>query len=85
MSAMRSAHSALTAKHRWAEGAYAAVPSPGTWLAHAESGWRRPVGSLHWAGTETASVWNGYIDGAIRSGLRAAHDVVGELAGRAGE
>ena len=25
---------------------------------------REPVGPLHWAGTETATRWNGYIDGA---------------------
>lgn len=31
-----------------------------------------PVGSLHWAGTETAEIWNGYMDGAVRSGHKAA-------------
>ncbi|MCM6778391.1 flavin monoamine oxidase family protein [Nocardia sp. CDC159] len=35
----------------------------------------RPIGPLHWAGTETATVWNGYIDGAIQSGQRAAQEV----------
>jgi monoamine oxidase len=29
---------------------------------------REPVGLIHWAGTETAVIWNRYIDGAIRSG-----------------
>ena len=33
---------------------------------------RRPVGRLHWAGTETATYWNGYMDGAVSSGERAA-------------
>ena len=64
----------------WAEGAYAAVPTPGTWLAHA-AGRREPVGPLHWAGTETAGVGNGYIDGAIRSGERAAAEVLASWAG----
>jgi monoamine oxidase len=36
---------------------------------------RTPVGRLHWAGTETATAWSGYIDGAIASGLRAAGEV----------
>lgn len=36
-----------------------------------------PCGRIHWAGAETAAVWNGYIDGAIRSGQRAAAEVVG--------
>lgn len=60
-------------------GAYAANPTPGTWIEHGATGWREPVGRIHWAGTETASVWNGYIDGAISSGRRAAAEVRGAL------
>jgi monoamine oxidase len=37
---------------------------------------RRPVERLHWAGTETAPVTHGGIDGAIRSGERAAGEVI---------
>lgn len=40
---------------------------------------RAPVGPVHWAGTETASRWSGYIDGAISSGERAAAEVTAEL------
>jgi monoamine oxidase len=36
---------------------------------------RRPIGRVHWAGTETASYWQGYMDGAVRSGERAAKEV----------
>lgn len=71
-------HELLWPEQPWAEGAYAAVPSPGTWAAHA-TGRRDPVGPLHWAGTETAGVGNGYIDGAIRSGERAAAEVLATL------
>jgi monoamine oxidase len=35
-----------------------------------------PVGRIHWAGAETASVWNGYMDGAVRSGRRAADEIL---------
>jgi monoamine oxidase len=42
---------------------------------------RRPVGPVHWAGTETALEWCGYIDGALSSGLRAAEEVLGALGG----
>jgi len=38
-----------------------------------------PVGPIHWAGTETASVWSGYIEGALESGDRAAAEVVAAL------
>lgn len=71
-------HELLWPEQPWAEGAYAAVPSPGTWVAHA-GGRRDPVGPLHWAGTETAGIGNGYIDGAIRSGERAAAEVLATL------
>jgi monoamine oxidase len=40
---------------------------------------RAPWGRIHWAGTETATVWNGYMDGAIQSGKRAAAEVLAEL------
>jgi monoamine oxidase len=37
---------------------------------------RRPVERVHWAGTETATITHGGIDGAIRSGERAANEVL---------
>jgi monoamine oxidase len=40
---------------------------------------RAPVGSIHWAGTETADYWAGYMDGAVRSGERAAQEVLPQL------
>ena len=39
---------------------------------------RPPVGRIHWAGTETSTYWNGYMDGAVRSGERAAAEVLAE-------
>ncbi|MGN6516872.1 MAG: FAD-dependent oxidoreductase, partial [Rhizomicrobium sp.] len=32
-------------------------------------------GRIHWAGTETAAEWAGYIEGGLRSGIRAAREV----------
>jgi monoamine oxidase len=40
---------------------------------------RAPIGNLHWAGSETALEWCGYMNGAIESGFRAAGDVLREL------
>jgi monoamine oxidase len=40
---------------------------------------RAPQGRIHWAGTETATVWSGYMDGAVQSGQRAASEVLAEL------
>jgi monoamine oxidase len=39
---------------------------------------RAPIGRLNWAGTETATRWNGYIDGALESGVRAATEILKE-------
>ena len=47
----------------------------GVWTGYGEA-LREPVGRIHWAGTETAEVWNGYMDGAIRSGERTAREVI---------
>jgi monoamine oxidase len=40
---------------------------------------RRPEDRVHWAGTDTATVWNGYMDGAVRSGETAASEVLERL------
>jgi monoamine oxidase len=40
---------------------------------------RAPVGRIHWAGTETATAWTGYMDGAVQSGQRAAAEALAGL------
>jgi monoamine oxidase len=35
-----------------------------------------PWGRIHWAGTETISEWNGYMEGTLRSGKRAAPEML---------
>ncbi|KAK2714485.1 hypothetical protein QYM36_008892, partial [Artemia franciscana] len=40
---------------------------------------RKPEGRIFWAGTETATIWTGYISGAIQSGKRAAMEVLHNL------
>jgi monoamine oxidase len=40
---------------------------------------REPLGRVHWAGTETAGISHGAIDGAVRSGERAAEEIIGNL------
>ena len=51
---------------------------PGVLLKFGEA-LRRPVGPIHWAGTETATDWNGYMDGAVQSGERVAGEVLDAL------
>jgi monoamine oxidase len=40
---------------------------------------RKRFGHVHWAGTEVATYWSGYMDGAVRSGEVAAREVLGAL------
>jgi monoamine oxidase len=58
----------------WTRGCYGAHLPPGAWT-QVGAALREPVGLIHWAGTETAERWCGYIDGAITSGERAAAEV----------
>jgi monoamine oxidase len=62
------------AAEEWTRGCYAGYFGPGTWVDFGHA-LREPVGHIHWAGTETATVWTGYMDGAVRSGERAANEV----------
>jgi monoamine oxidase len=62
----------------WNRGCPVAVLAPGT-LVDFGKALRQPVGRIHWAGTETSGFWNGYMDGAVRSGERAATEVLALL------
>jgi monoamine oxidase len=59
----------------WNRGCPVAVLGPGT-LVDFGAALREPVDRIHWAGTETSTYWNGYMDGAVRSGRRAAAEVL---------
>lgn len=63
------------AGERWSGGGPTFVNGPGAWTA-AGPALCAPVGPVHFAGTETASRWAGFIDGAVRSGESAAAAVL---------
>ena len=63
----------------WSRGCYVGYTPPGVLTAYGPA-IRAPIGPVHWAGTETATVWNGYMDGAIQSGERAAREALAALA-----
>ncbi|HKP89591.1 MAG TPA: flavin monoamine oxidase family protein [Thermoleophilaceae bacterium] len=65
-------------KERWTRGCPVSVLGPGTLVGFGPA-IRKPVGRIHWAGTETSTYWNGYMDGAVRSGERAAREVLREI------
>ncbi len=62
----------------WSRGGPVGYGGPGDLLAYGTA-LRDPVGRIHWAGTETSGYWVGYMDGAVRSGERAAAEVLAEL------
>jgi monoamine oxidase len=62
-------------KEPWTRGCSMAHWSPGI-LTKYGSLLRQPFGRVHWAGTETATISYGAIDGAVRSGERAAAEIL---------
>jgi monoamine oxidase len=62
----------------WSQGGPVGVAGPGLLLAYGKA-LREPTGRIHWAGTETSTYWAGYMDGAVRSGERAAAEVLARL------
>jgi monoamine oxidase len=63
------------ADEEWTRGCYGCFFTPGGWTGYGRA-LREPIGPIHWAGAETATVWNGYMDGAVQSGERAAAAVL---------
>jgi monoamine oxidase len=68
------------ADEEYSGGCFAGYFPPGVWTSYGRA-LREPIGRLHWAGTETATVWSSYMDGAVRSGERAAAEVLAALGG----
>jgi monoamine oxidase len=69
------------ADEQWTRGCYGCYMPTGAWTAYGPQ-LREPVGPIHWAGAETATVWSGYMDGAVRSGDSAAAAVAASLVAR---
>jgi monoamine oxidase len=65
-------------QERWSGGCYGTLFGPNAWTRYGQA-LRDPVGPIHWAGTETATIWAGYMDGAVQSGQRAAAEVLSRL------
>ncbi|HUR41275.1 MAG TPA: flavin monoamine oxidase family protein [Verrucomicrobiae bacterium] len=65
-------------REEYSRGGYGGMFPPGGWLDFGRA-LTEPVGRIHWAGTETSPIWNGYMDGAVRSGERAAAAVIARL------
>ncbi|HEN9589815.1 MULTISPECIES: flavin monoamine oxidase family protein [Acinetobacter] len=62
-------------EEKWSSGGYAAHTKLGV-LSQYGHALRKPFGNIHWAGTETAREFIGYYEGALESGLRAAHEII---------
>jgi monoamine oxidase len=66
------------AEEKWTRGCYGCYMPPGAWTSFGDA-LRAPIGPIHWAGAETATVWNGYMDGAVQSGERAAREALASV------
>jgi monoamine oxidase len=67
-------------QQEWSRGCSMAHLAPGM-LTRLGPLLRQPVGRIHWAGTETSTVSHGAVEGAIRSGARAAAEILERVAG----
>jgi monoamine oxidase len=65
-------------QERWSGGCYGTIFGPNVWTRYGHA-LAAPAGPIHWAGTETSPIWCGYMDGAVRSGQKAAATVLAEL------
>jgi len=63
----------------WTRGSPVGIPAPGA-LSRSGAALRAPVGAVHFAGTEAAEHWTGYLDGAARAGEAAAKAALLRLA-----
>uniref|UniRef100_A0A8C2XJ80 Amine oxidase n=1 Tax=Cyclopterus lumpus TaxID=8103 RepID=A0A8C2XJ80_CYCLU len=66
------------AKEDYSGGCPVNVMAPGM-LTYYHPSLRKPCGRIHWAGTETATLWCGYMSGAVQAGQRAALEALAEL------
>lgn len=56
-------------------GCFGAHFAPGVWTSYGPA-LRAPVDRIHWAGAEYAVEWNGYMEGAVRSGAVTAREIL---------
>jgi monoamine oxidase len=63
------------AEEEWSGGGPTSNFGPGGWTG-CGSTLREPAGRVHWAGTETATLWSGYMEGALQAGERVAAEVL---------
>lgn len=68
------------AREAYSRGGYSGLAVPG-FLTGYGGALRESVGRIYWAGTETAAEWNGYMEGAVRSGESVAREIVARLEG----
>lgn len=52
---------------------------PGVLAGEAGKSISEPFGNIHFVGTETSPIWRGYMDGAVRSGVRGGKEVIAAL------
>ena len=68
----------------YTRGGYGGYWTPGALTDHGPE-LARPFGRIHWAGSETATSWTGYMEGAVESGERAAREALGNTSERESE
>ncbi len=68
-------------KDPWVLGGPVPVMPPEVLDSEAGKALGKPFGNIHFVGAETADVWRGYMEGAVRSGIRGANEAIASLVG----
>ena len=72
-------HEMEWAKEEWIRGAPCPLTPPGVLTSDAGKAIRDAFGRVHFVGTETSIDFKGYMEGAVRSGIRGAREVLQAL------
>ncbi len=67
-------------EQEWTRGGYGVHFAPGVLTSYGGA-LSEPVACLHWSGTETATEWRLFMEGAVQSGERAASEVLERIQG----
>ncbi|NWH64944.1 AOFB oxidase, partial [Geococcyx californianus] len=62
-------------EEQYSGGCYTAYFPPGIMTQYGRI-IRQPIGKIYFAGTETATEWSGYMEGAVQAGERAAREIL---------
>ncbi|KAN0040660.1 hypothetical protein ACTA71_008998 [Dictyostelium dimigraforme] len=63
-------------KNQWSKGGYGCIIGSNNNYHSLNESLRKPIGNIHFAGTETSTEWSGYMEGALESAERVSNEII---------